>query len=59
MNNYYERSKNILKEKIKENKNITKEEWDKYAYDNCLFSSNVLEFHNNVNTFEKLKEKLS
>lgn len=59
MNNYYERSKNILKEKIKENKNITKEEWDKYAFDNCLFSSNVLEFHNKVNTFEKLKEKLS
>lgn len=59
MNNYYERSKNILKEQIKENRNITKEEWDKYAYDNCLFSSNVLEFHNNVNTFEKLREKLS
>ncbi len=59
MSNYYERSKNILKEKIKENKNITKEEWDKYAFDNCLFSSNTLMFHVNAKSFEKLKEELS
>lgn len=59
MNNYYERSKNILKEQIKENRNITKEEWDKYAYDNCLFSANTLMFHTNAKSFEKLKEKLS
>lgn len=57
--NYYEKSREIFKNKIQENKEITKEEWDKYAYDNCLFSSNVLESHSNVDTFEKLKRKLS
>lgn len=57
--NYYEKSKKIFINTIKENKELTKEEWDKYAFDNCLFSSNVLEFHNNVNAFEKLKRKLS
>lgn len=57
--NYYEKSREIFRNKIQENKEITKEEWDKYAYDNCLFSANVLEFHSNVDTFEKLKRKLS
>lgn len=57
--NYYEKSREIFKNKIQENKEITKKEWDKYAYDNCLFSSNVLEFHSNVDTFEKLKRELS
>lgn len=57
--NYYEKSKSAFINKIKENNKLTKEEWDKYAYENCLFSSNVLQFHNNVNTFEKLKRKLS
>ena len=59
MINYYKKSEKAFKNYIKRNPNATKEEWDKYAYDNCLFSSNVLEFHNNVNTFEKLKKKLS
>lgn len=59
MNNYYEKSKKILKKKIKKNKNITREEWDNYAQKNCLFSSNTLRFHANVKSFEKLKEKLS
>ena len=57
--NYYEKSREIFKNKIQENKEITKEEWDKYAYDNCLFSSNVLEYNSNVDTFEKLKRELS
>ncbi len=59
MNNYYERSKNILKKEIKKNRNITKEDWDKYAFDKCLFSANTLMFHMNAKSFEKLKEKLS
>ncbi len=59
MLDYYKRSKKILKEKIKENKEINKEEWDKYAQENCLFSANTLMFHANAKSFEKLKQKLS
>lgn len=57
--NYYEKSKKKFKEKIKANNNISKEEWDKQAQENCLFSANTLRFHANAKTFEKLKEKLS
>ncbi len=59
MVDYYKKSKKILKEKIKENKEINKEEWDNYAQENCLFSANTLMFHVNVSSFEKLKQKLS
>ena len=41
---------------LKKNKNITKEEWDKYAEENCLFSSFTLEAHRDVNNFEELKK---
>lgn len=57
--NYYERSKRIFVNKLKENRNITKEEWDNYAQENCLFSANTIMFHTNVESFEKLKEKFS
>lgn len=59
MPNIYVKSKKILKGKIKENKNITKEQWDNYAKENCLFSANTIMFHVNLNNFEKLKQKLS
>lgn len=59
MINYYEKSKKIFINKLKENRNITKEEWDKYAYENCLFSANTLMFHVNAKSFENLKQKLS
>lgn len=59
MVNYYKRSKKIFCEKLKENKKINKDEWDKYAQENCLFSANTLMFHGNVKSFEKLKKKLS
>lgn len=57
--NYYEKSKKEFKKKIKENRNINKEEWDKFAQENCLFSANTLMFHVDAKSFEDLKEKHS
>lgn len=54
--NYYKKSLKEFKRKLKENKNITKEEWDKYAHENCLFSSFTLEAHDDAENFEKLKK---
>lgn len=59
MNNYYDKSKKILKKYIKEKPLCTRDEWDKYAHDNCLFSANTLRFHSNAKNFEELKRKLS
>ena len=55
--NYYKKSLKEFKRKLKENKNITREEWDKYAHKNCLFSAFTLEAHNNVDNFEELKKE--
>ncbi len=57
--NCYKKSRKIFKERIKENKNISKIEWDKFAQENCLFSANTLMFHVDAKSFEDLKEKLS
>ena len=54
--NYYKKSLREFKRVLKKNKNITKEEWDKYAEENCLFSSFTLEEHRDVNNFEELKK---
>lgn len=54
--NYYKKSLREFKRVLKKNKNITKEEWDKYAEENCLFSSFTLEAHRAVNNFEELKK---
>ena len=54
--NYYKKSLREFKRVLKKNKNITKEEWDKYAEENCLFSSFTLEPHRDVNNFEELKK---
>lgn len=68
MINYYKRSEREFVKFIKENQSCTKEEWDKYAQDNCLFSANTLMFHllhedlikylnkKNKNKFEYLKD---
>lgn len=45
MINYYKRSKKAFKKYIKANPYCTKDEWDKYAKENCLFSANTLMFH--------------
>lgn len=55
--NYYKKSLKEFKRVLKKNKNITKEEWDKYAHENCLFSSFTLEAHADAENFEKLKKK--
>lgn len=54
--NYYKKSLKEFKRKIKENKNITKEEWDQYAIENNLYSSFTLEAHDDAENFEKLKK---
>lgn len=59
MVDFYKRSKKIFEKKLKENKEMGKEEWERFAHENCLFSANTLMFHANVKSFEKLKEKLS
>ena len=67
MLNYYKKSERAFKEYVKKNPQCTKEEWDKYAQENCLFSANTLTFHllhedlikylnrKNLNRFEYLK----
>ena len=55
--NYYKKSLKEFKKKVKKNKTLTKEEWDKYAIDNCLFSSFTLEAHADVYKFDDLKKK--
>lgn len=67
MLNYYKKTEKFFKKYIKENPYCTKEEWDKYAQENCLFSANTLMFHlfhsdlidylnrKNTNKFEYLK----
>lgn len=59
MLNYCKKNEKAFREYVKLNPQCTKEEWDKYAQENCLFSANTLRFHANAKTFEKLKEKLS
>ncbi|MCI8486093.1 MAG: hypothetical protein HFJ20_03170 [Clostridia bacterium] len=55
--NYYKKSLKEFKRKLKENKNITREEWDKYAMENGFFSALTLEAHADVYSFEDLKKK--
>ena len=69
MLNYYKKSEKAFAKYIKLNPHCTKEEWDKYAQENCLFSANTLMFHlfydeldeylnkKNINKFEYLKNK--
>lgn len=58
MINYYKKSEKAFKEYIKKNPQCTKEEWDKYAQDNCLFSAFTLATHKNAKDFEELKRKI-
>lgn len=58
MLNCYKRSKKAFREYIKENPNRAKEEWDKYAQENCLFSAFTLATHKNAKNFEELKRKI-
>ena len=53
--NWYKRSIIKFKKVIKKNPKITRDEWDKFAQQNCYFSSITLEAHNDVYDFEDLK----
>lgn len=56
--NYYKKSKKAFKGFVKNNINCTKEEWDKYAQENYLFSAFTLAAHKNASSFEELKRKI-
>ena len=55
----YKKTKKIFKEKVRGNKELSKEQWDKHSQSNCLFCANTLMFHVNAKSFEDLKIKLS
>lgn len=55
--NYYELTLKYFRKILKYNKNITEEEWDKYAHQNNLFSSLTLKAKEDVDTFEELKAR--
>lgn len=58
MLNYYKRSRKTFKKYIKQNPYCTKEQWDKYAHDNCLFSAFTIECHEIPdNTLKQLLEE--
>lgn len=58
MIDYYMKSKKAFKEYIKKNPLATREEWDKYAHENCLFSAFTIECHEISNsTLQKLNEQ--
>lgn len=54
--NYYKATLKAFKKILKYNKDINEEEWDKYAFENDLFSSTTLKIKSNVNTFDELKK---
>ncbi len=56
--NYYKKSEKAFKEYIKNNPQCTKEEWDKFAQENYLFSAFTLAAHKNASSFEELKRKI-
>lgn len=65
---YYKKNEKAFREYVKLNPCCSKEEWDKYAQENCLYSANTLMFHffhsdlikylnkKNTNKFEYLKD---
>lgn len=57
MVNYYKKSLKAFKEYLKKNPDCSKEEWDKYAKENGLFSAFTLATHKNVKGFQELKNK--
>ena len=53
--NIYKKSFKQLKKTVRKNPNITKDEWDKFAMAEMLYSSTTLEAHTDTWTFEELK----
>ena len=58
MKNYYKESIKEFIKFIKKTPYCTKNEWDEYAHEHCLFSAFTLYSHADVDTFEELKRKL-
>ena len=56
--NKHEKSIKALKDKLKKESNLSKEEWDIYAKANNFFSSNTIYAHEDVLNWEQLKKKL-
>lgn len=54
--NIYKRSFKQFRKMVRKNPNITKEEWDKYAMENMLYSFITLEAHTDTYSFQELKE---
>ena len=58
MINYYEKSKKAFIKYINENPNVSREEWDEYAHENCLFSAFTICCHEiDESTSRKLQEQ--
>lgn len=55
---YFENSVKYLKKLIKNNKNLTEEEWNRFARESQMFSSFTLQAKHNVDSFNELKEKV-
>lgn len=55
---YFENSVKYLKKLIRNNKNLTEEEWNRFARENQMFSSFTLQAKHNVDSFNELKEKV-
>ena len=56
--NIYKRSFKQFKKIVRKNPTITKEEWDKFAMENVLYSFVTLEAHTDTYSFEELKCKI-
>lgn len=56
--NKHQASVKVLKNKLKKEPNLSKEEWDEYAKNNQLFSANTIYAHEDVLNWEQLKKKL-
>ena len=56
--NKYQIIEKILKEKLKENNELTEEQWDAFARQKCLLSSFTLQAHEDVMNWEELKHSI-
>ena len=56
--NRYEESVKALKDRLKKYTDLSKEDWDIYAKNNHLLSSNTIYAHEDVLNWEQLKKKL-
>ena len=53
---YYKKSLKEFKRLVRENKNITKEQWDAYAQKQGLYSALTLQAKEDLSSFNELKD---